>query len=228
MAVFITLEEAVKLVPDGATIMFGGFMGCGSAHKIIDALSKSGKGEFTVICNDAAMPGGPLGEEYYGIAKLIHNKQIKKLIATHVGLNKEVAVQSSSGELELILIPQGSMAEMLRAGGAGLGGIITPTGFGTIVEEGSHVHGKIEIDGIQYLVEKPLRADISIICGHLIDKAGNIWYKGTTRNFNVPMATASDIVIAEADNLVEIGEIEPENVVTCGILVDYVVDGGAL
>ena len=228
MAVFITLEEAVKLVPDGATIMFGGFMGCGSAHKIIDALSKSGKGEFTVICNDAAMPGGPLGEEYYGIAKLIHNKQIKKLIATHVGLNKEVAVQSNSGELELILIPQGSMAEMLRAGGAGLGGIITPTGFGTIVEEGSHVHGKIEIDGIQYLVEKPLRADISIICGHLIDKAGNIWYKGTTRNFNVPMATASDIVIAEADNLVEIGEIEPENVVTCGILVDYVVDGGAL
>lgn len=228
MAVFITLDEAVKLVPDGATIMFGGFMGCGSAHKIIDALSKSGKGEFTVICNDAAMPGGPLGEEYYGIAKLIHNKQIKKLIATHVGLNKEVAAQSSSGELELILIPQGSMAEMIRAHGAGLGGIITPTGFGTIVEEGSHVHGKIEIDGIQYLVERPLRADISIICGYLIDKAGNIWYKGTTRNFNVPMATASDIVIAEADNIVEIGEIEPENVVTCGMLVDYIVDGGAL
>lgn len=226
MAKIVTLKEAVDLIPAGASIMFGGFMGCGNAHKIIDALSKSGKGAFTMICNDAAMAGGPLGEEYYGVAKLIHNKQIKKLIATHVGLNPEVAEQLNAGELELTLIPQGSMAEMIRAGGAGLGGVLTPTGVGTIVEEGEHVHGKIEIDGKEYLIEKPLRADVAIISGYQVDKNGNVWYKGTTRNFNMCMATAADLVIVEADHLVECGQIEPENVVTSGVFVDYIVDGG--
>lgn len=223
----ITFAEAVALIPDGATLMIGGFMGCGNPHKLVDALSKSGKGGFTLICNDGAMPNGPMGEDHYGVAKLIHNKQIKKLIATHVGLNPEVAEQSNSGELELILIPQGSFAEMIRAGGAGLGGIITPTGVDTIVEEYDHVHGRIEINGKIYLVEKPLRADFALISGYIIDKAGNVWYKGTTRTFNVAMATAADVVIAEADNLVEIGGIEPENIVTSGVYVNYIVDGGA-
>lgn len=226
MAKVITLQEALAFIPEGATIMFGGFMGCGSAHTVIDGLAKSGKGNFTVICNDAAMPGGPLGEDYYGIAKLVHNKQIKRLIATHVGLNPEVAEQVNTGELELTLIPQGSMAEMIRAGGAGLGGVLTPTGVGTIVEEGWHVHSKIEINEQQYLVEKPLRADIAVICGYQIDKSGNIWYKGSTRNFNMVMATAADLVIAEADHVVEIGTIEPENVVTSGVFVNYIVEGG--
>lgn len=206
--------------------MVGGFMGCGSPHKLIEALSKSGKGGFTVMCNDGSMPNGPLNEDYYGIAKLIHNKQVKHLITSHVGLNPEVAEQHNAGSLQLTLIPQGSLAEMIRAGGAGLGGVITPTGVGTAVEEGWHVQGRIEIDGKVYLVEKPLRADIALISGYKIDKAGNIWYKGTTRNFNVSMATAADLVIAEADNLVEIGEIEPENVVTSGVFVDYIVNGG--
>jgi acetate CoA/acetoacetate CoA-transferase alpha subunit len=226
MAKIITLPDAVSLIPEGASIMVGGFMGCGTAHKIIGALSKSKKSGFTIICNDGSGPGGPLGEDFYGTAKLIHNKQVKKLIATHVGLNPEVAEQMNSGELEVTLIPQGSMVEMIRAGGAGLGGIITPTGFGTIVENSDHVHSKIEIDNKWYLVEKPLRADFAIISGYKIDKAGNVWYKGTTRNFNVVMATAADIVMAEADNLVEIGDIEPENVVTPGVLVNYIVDGG--
>lgn len=226
MAKIVSIQEAVDLIPEGASIMIGGFMGCGNAHKIIDALSKSGKGGFTVMCNDASMHNGPMEQDYYGVAKLIHNKQVKHLIATHVGLNPEVAEQYNAGELELTLIPQGSFAEMIRAGGSGLGGVITPTGFGTIVEDGWHVHGRIEIDGKEYLVEKPLRADIALISGYRIDRSGNIWYKGTTRNFNVPMATAADLVIAEADNLVEVGEIEPENVVTSGIFVDYIVDGG--
>ena len=122
MPKFVSIEEAVKLIPDGATVMFGGFMGCGSAHKFIDALSKSGVKDLTMICNDGSMPGGPMGEDYYGVAKLIHNKQVKKLIATHVGLNPEVATQSmQDGTLEVVLIPQGSLAEMIRADGAGLG-----------------------------------------------------------------------------------------------------------
>ena len=226
MAKFVTVEEAVALIPDGATIMVGGFMGCGNAHKIIDALSKSGKGNFTLISNDGSMPGGPLGEDYYGIAKLIHNKQVKHLIATHVGLNPEVAQQMNEGTLKVDLIPQGSLAEMIRANGAGLGGVLTPTGVGTIVEDSPFCLGKQTIDGKEYLLMKPIRADFALLNGHIIDKFGNIWYKGTTRNFNIVMATAADVVIAEADNVVEIGDIQPENVVTSGAFVNYIVDGG--
>ena len=228
MPKFVSIEEAVKLIPDGATVMFGGFMGCGSAHKFIDALSKSGVKDLTMICNDGSMPGGPMGEDYYGVAKLIHNKQVKKLIATHVGLNPEVAQQSmQDGTLEVVLVPQGSLAEMIRADGAGLGGVLTPTGVGTIVEDNKDFClGKQTIEGRDYLLMKTVHADVAIICGNKIDKAGNVWYKGTTRNFNLPMATAADLVIAEADHVVEIGEIEPENVHTYGVFVDYVVDGG--
>ena len=227
MSKVITMAEAIALIPDGASIMVGGFMGCGTPHKLIGALSKSGKKGFTLICNDASMPGGPLGEDYYGVAKLIHNRQIEKIIASHVGLNPEVAAQSNAGELELVLVPQGSLAEMVRSGGAGLGGVITPTGVGTIVESADHVHSKVEIDGKTYLIEKPIRADFALISGYNIDKTGNIWYKGTTRNFNVLMATAADTVIAEADNIVETGAIEPENIVTSGVYVSYIIDGGA-
>lgn len=226
MPKFVSINEAVALVPDGATIMVGGFMGCGNAHKIIDALSLSGKSGFTLISNDAAMPNGPDGGELYGVAKLIHNKQVKKLIATHVGLNPEVAQQMNEGTLELELVPQGSLVEMIRAGGAGLGGVLTPTGVGTIVEDSNHVQQVVEYEGRKYLWMKPLKADVSIICGHRIDKNGNVWYKGTTRNFNMVMATAAELVIAEADHVVEIGGIEPENVVTPGVYVDYVVNGG--
>ena len=225
----ITVDEAVAKIPDGATIMVGGFMGCGGAHKIVDALSKSGKGNFTLICNDASMPGGPLGEAHYSVAKLIFNGQIKHLVASHVGLNPEVATRMNDGSMKVDLIPQGSLAEMVRAGGAGLGGILTPTGLGTIVEEyEDYVHSVQEINGRKYLLMKALRADVALLNGYRIDKMGNIWYKGTTRNFNVPMATAADLVIAEADNIVEIGEIEPENVVTSAAFVDYIVDGGSI
>ena len=227
MPKFVSIEEAVKLIPDGATVMFGGFMGCGNAHKFIDALAKSGVKDLTMIGNDASMPGGPMGEDYYGVAKLIHNKQVKKLIATHVGLNPEVATQSmQDGTLEVILVPQGSLAEMIRADGAGLGGVLTPTGVGTIVEDSPFCLGKQTIDGKDYLLMKPVHADVAVVNAHMIDTFGNIWYKATTRNFNIVMATAADVVIAEADNVVEIGDIQPENVVTSGAFVNYIVDGG--
>ncbi|MCC8156533.1 MAG: 3-oxoacid CoA-transferase subunit A [Oscillospiraceae bacterium] len=225
MPKFVSIEEAAKLIPDGATVMFGGFMGCGSAHKLIDALSKSGVKDLTVIANDASMPGGPLGEEYYALAKLVHNKQIKKLIATHVGLNPEVATQNMvDGTLEVVLIPQGSMAEMIRAGGGGLGGVLTPTGVGTIVEENPYCLGKQTINGRDYLLMAPLHADFAVIAGAKIDKNGNVWYKGDTSNFNIVMATAADTVIAEAEEIVE--QITPEDVRTSGVFVDYVVEGG--
>ncbi len=225
MPKFVSIEEAAKLIPDGVTVMFGGFMGCGSAHKLIDALSKSGVKDLTVIANDASMPGGPLGEEYYALAKLVHNKQIKKLIATHVGLNPEVATQNMvDGTLEVVLIPQGSMAEMIRAGGGGLGGVLTPTGVGTIVEENPYCLGKQTINGRDYLLMAPLHADFAVIAGAKIDKNGNVWYKGDTSNFNIVMATAADTVIAEAEEIVE--QITPEDVRTSGVFVDYVVEGG--
>lgn len=227
MAKFISLEDAVKLIPDGATIMFGGFMGCGSAQRFIEALSQSDVKNLTMISNDASKPGGPNGEDYYGVAKLIHNRKIKRLIATHVGLNPEVAVQSmQEGTLQVDLVPQGSLVEMIRADGAGLGGVLTPTGVGTIVEDSPLCLGKQTIRGREYLLMAPLHADFAVIAGAKIDKAGNVWYKGVTSNFNVVMATAADTVIAEAEEIVEIGEIAPENVRTPGVFVDYVVEGG--
>jgi len=223
---FISIEEAVKLIPDGASVMFGGFMGCGNAHKFVDALSKSGVKDLTMICNDGSMPGGPMGEDFYGVAKLIHNKQVKKLIATHVGLNPEVGIQSFDGTLETILVPQGSFVEMIRAGGAGLGGVLTPTGVGTIIEDSPLCLGKQNINGRDYLLMAPIHADFAVISGYKIDKAGNVWYKGDTSNFSIAMATAADTVIAEAEMIVELGEIAPEDVRTSGVFVDYVVEGG--
>lgn len=227
MAKVITMEEAVACVKEGATVMFGGFMGCGNAHGVIAALAEKGTRHLTVISNDASMLDGPDGEAYYGVAKLIHNRQVDKLIASHVGLNPEVAQQMNEGTLEVVLVPQGSLVEMIRAGGTGLGGVITPTGLGTIVEEAGHVHGKIEIGGKWYLVEKPLKADLAIISGNRVDRNGNVAYRGTTRNFSPVMAFAADTVIVEADTLVETGELDPEAVMTPGVLVDYIVEGGA-
>ena len=219
----IAVQDAVAMIPEGATIMIGGFMGCGNTHGILDALARSGKGGFTVICNDGAMLQGPDGSECYGVAKLIRNRQVKRLIASHVGLNPEVGQQMNEGSLQVDLIPQGSFAEMIRAGGAGLGGVLTPTGVGTPVEDSPLVYSAVELEGKRYLMMRPLRAEFALVSGYYIDRKGNIWYRGTTRNFNHVMALAADTVIAEADYIVECGQIAPENVVTPGILVDYVV-----
>ena len=223
----ISVAEAVDMIPDGATIMYGGFLGCGSAHKVIEALANKGTKDLTIIGNDCGMATGPHGEEYYGMAKLVHNKQVKRVIATHVGMTPDVGTQNMVEKtLQVDLVPQGSLAEMIRAAGAGLGGVLTPTGVGTIVEDSPLCMGKQTINGKEYLLMQPVHADFAIINGHTVDKFGNVWYKGTTRNFNIVMATAADVVICEADNLVEIGDIEPENVVTSGAFVNYIVDGG--
>ena len=223
----ISVAEAVDMIPDGATIMYGGFLGCGSARKIMDALAEKGTKDLTIIGTDAGMATGPCGEEFYGVAKLVHNHQVTHLIATHGGMTPEVRQQNMVDKtLTVDLIPQGSLAEMIRAGGAGLGGVLTPTGVGTIVEDSPFCLGKQTIDGKEYLLMKPLRADFALVNAHIVDKFGNMWYKGTTRNFNIVMATAADVVICEADNVVEIGDIEPENVVTSGAFINYIVDGG--
>ncbi len=212
----IPARDAAAMIEDGMTVMVGGFMGCGNAHQIIDAILQTPVRDLTLICNDAAKPG-------YGVGKLVEGRRLRKLVASHVGLNPAVAEQMHSGELEVELIPQGSFIEKIRAGGSGLGGILTPTGIGTLVAQGKQV---ITVDGRDYLLELPLRADVALLNGFNIDTRGNIWYKGTTRNFNVWMATAADLVIAEADHLVQIGDIKPEDVVTPGVLVDFIVDGG--
>jgi acetate CoA/acetoacetate CoA-transferase alpha subunit len=221
MPKFISVQETADLVKDGMTVAIGGFLGCGNPHHVIDALVEKGVKDLTIIANDSPAAG-------YGLAKLIDNHQVKRLIASHVGLNPNVATQMNDGSMEVWLIPQGSLAEMIRAGGGGLGGVITPTGLGTLVEESPLVHSKITIDGREYLVMKPVHADVALISGYKVDKAGNVWYKGTSRNYSTVVATDADVVICEADNVVEIGEIEPENVMTQGIFVDYIVDGGKL
>lgn len=215
----MTAQEAVANIHDGATIMVGGFMACGTPEILIDALVEKNVKDLTIICNDAGVPGR-------GVGKLLTNGQIKTLIASHVGLNPEVAQRMNTDveadKLECILVPQGTLAERVRAGGAGLGGFLTPTGVGTIVAEGKQV---INIDGRDYLLEKPLKADFALIRGSVTDKFGNTTYNGTTRTFNPMMATAAEYVIVGACEIVEIGEIEPNNVVTSGIFVDAIVGG---
>lgn len=218
----ITTRQAAQMIPEGASILFGGFSGCGSAHEIIHELARLGTGNLTMICNDGGMLDGPDGDAYYGVAKLIRNRQVRRLIASHVGLNPEVSIQMNAGSLDVTLIPQGSLVEMIRAGGAGLGGVLTPAGLGTLVQDAWHVHSVVEIDDRRYLLERPLRADFALLQGYRVDTEGNVWYRGTSRNFNPAMATAADVVIVEAVYIVEAGAILPEDIVTPGALVDYV------
>ena len=215
MSKLISLEKATSLVEDGAVIMFGGFMGNGSAEKIIDALVEKGVKDLTIICNDSGLIDK-------GVGKLVVNKQCKKVIASHIGLNKETGRQMTAGELEVDMVPQGTLVEQIRAAGYGLGGILTRTGIGTLVEEGKK---KIEVEGVEYLLEKPMKADLAIISGAMVDKNGNISYLGSTNNFNHVMASAADITIVEAGKVVELGEINPNTVATPGIFINYIVDG---
>ena len=219
----ITAREAASLIPSHSTVMFGGFIGCGAAHQIIRAIDETDVEDIVGIFDDGALLNGPDGSEYYAWARLIHSGKIKKYIGSHIGSNPDASAKWASGELELDLLPQGSMAEMIRAGGMGLPGILTATGIGTSVEESPWVDRILEIGGKNYLLMKPLRADFAVISGYLVDTRGNIWYKGTTRNFSPLMAMAADAVIVEAEHLVAPGTIAPENVVTPGILVDYIV-----
>lgn len=211
----ITAKEVISTIQDGATIMVGGFMATGTPEVLIDALVEKGVKDLTIICNDAGYPGR-------GVAKLVTNRQIKRLIASHVGLNPEVGKQMAEKKLEVELIPQGTLAEKIRAAGAGLGGFLTKTGVGTVVEEGKQV---IEEEGEKYLLEKPLKAEFALIRASIIDKKGNIYYHESTRNFNPLMATAAETVIAASEKMVEIGELDPNTVMTPHNFIDYIVEG---
>ena len=224
---FITAQEAAAMIKDGSSVMVGGFMANGTPESIMDALVERNAQDLTVMCNDGGF--GPAFDEEgnetaapRGNGKLIKNHSVKKLIATHIGLNKQVAEQMNAGTLEVTLIPQGSMVEMIRAGGAGLGGVLTPTGIGTDIAEGKEV---FNIDGKDFMLEKPLHADFAVLRGNIVDKKGNVFYKGTTKNFQIAMATAADTVIVEAEKVVEVGELDPDYVMTPYIFVDYIVGG---
>ena len=210
----VTMEEAISHVKDGMTVFIGGFLGVGTPEKIIDALIEKGVKDLTIIGNDTGFPDR-------GIGRLVCNNQVKKVIASHIGTNPETGRRMNTGEMEVELCPQGTLAERIRAAGNGLGGILTPTGVGTIVEEGKEV---IEVDGKKYLLEKPLRADVALINGSVVDELGNIVYEKTTKNFNPMMATAADTVIVYAEKLVKVGEIDPDEVMTSRIFVDYIVE----
>ncbi len=213
MEKIITIDEAASKIKDGMTVMVGGFLSVGSPNKIIDAILASGVKNLTLICNDTAYPDRGLG-------KLVANHQVTKVITSHIGTNPFTIDLMNAGELQIEFSPQGTLAERVRAGGSGLGGILTPTGVGTLVAEGKQV---IHVDGKDYLLEKPLRADVAIIGASISDGEGNLVYRGTTQNFNPLMATAADLVIAEVGEMVETGTLKPEEVKTPSIFVDYIV-----
>jgi 3-oxoacid CoA-transferase subunit A len=203
--------EAVALIPDGATLMVGGFGLCGIPENLILALRDQGTRDLTIISNNA-------GVDEHGLGVLLRSRQVRKMISTYVGENKEFERQYLAGELAVELIPQGTFAERIRAGGAGIGGFFTPSGFGTLVAEGKETR---EIDGRQYVFERPLKADFALIKAHRGDRVGNLTYRRTARNFNPTMATAAGVTIAEVEELVEPGGIDPDAVVTPGIFVDW-------
>ena len=203
------------MVPDGATLMVGGFGVCGLPENLIKALHERGVRDLTIISNNAGIDG-------FGIGRLLADHSVRKMISTYVGENKEFERQFLSGELEVDLVPQGTFSERIRAGGAGIGGFFTPTGYGTVVAEGKETR---VIDGKHYVLEMPLRADYAFVRAWKGDRLGNLVYRKTARNFNPMMATAAKVTIAEVEQLVEPGEIEPDQVVTPGIFVRYILQG---
>jgi len=212
----ISLDKALEFINDDAVVMYGGFLSCGAAETIIDGMVAKGVKNLTIIGNDTGLVGT-------GVSKLIATRQVKRVITSHIGTNPETGRLMSTGEMQVDLVPQGTLIERIRSAGHGLGGVLTPTGIGTDVALDKQI---INVDGKDYLLEKPLFGDVAILHGSIVDKAGNIFHRGTTRNFNSIIATACKIVIVEAEKLVEVGELEPEYVMTPGIFVDYIVVAG--
>jgi 3-oxoacid CoA-transferase subunit A len=213
--VIASAAEAVALVHDGATIMMGGFGVCGLPENLIDALHDRGTRDLTIISNNAGLDG-------FGIGRMLVTRQVRKMISSYVGENKEFERQFLKGELEVELVPQGTLAERIRAGGAGIGGFFTPTGYGTLVAEGKETR---IIDGKPYVLEAPLHADFAFVRAWKGDRDGNLVYRKTARSFNPIMATAARVTIAEVENLVEPGEIDPDHVITPGIFVQHILKG---
>ena len=211
----IKVAEAVAAIPDGATIMIGGFMAVGTPRRLIDELVRQARKELTVIANDTARPGVGIG-----IGKLIAARLVRRVVTSHIGTNSETQRQMLAGELEVELVPQGTLVERIRAGGYGLGGVLTLTGVGTVVEEGKRT---LEIDGRTFLLELPLRADFALINARRADHIGNLTYAMTARNFNPVMAMAADTVVAESLEIVPVGVIAPDDVMTPAVLIDHLI-----
>jgi len=209
----VSAEEAVAMIPNGATVMVGGFMGVGTPERLVDELVRQKKGELSIICNDAAIPGR-------GVGKLFDASLVATVTVSHIGLNPKVQEQMMAKKISVNLVPQGTLAERIRAGGCGLGGVLTPTGAGTIVEEGKQ---QIKIDGKPFLLETALRSQFALVHAFLADYLGNLSYALTARNFNPVMAMAADTVIVTADNIVPVGVIAPDHVMTPAPLVDYLI-----
>lgn len=207
----LSAKEAINLIKDGASVMISGFLDCGAPQVLVDELVKQNPKNLTMITNDTTFPHLDKG-------KLIVNKQVKRLITTHIGTNPETGRQMQAGELDVELIPMGTFIEKIRAKGSGLGGVLTPTGVGTILEENKQV---MEIDGKRFIYEKPLGADFALIYGSKVDKHGNVSLYGTTKNFNKVMATAAETVIVQADEFVE--ALDPNEVTIPGLFIDYIV-----
>jgi acetate CoA/acetoacetate CoA-transferase alpha subunit len=209
----LALEQAVALIPDGASLMVGGFMGVGTPERLMDELVRQGKRNLTIIANDNARPG-------VGIGKLVSAGLVSRTITSHIGLNPETQKKMIDGSMQVDLVPQGTLIERIRAAGFGLGGILTPTGVGTVVEKGKQ---KIVVDGRDYLLETPLRADFALVQAFMCDYLGNLTYALTTRNFNPVIAMAAETVIVDAEHIVPVGVIPPDQVVTPAPLVDYLI-----
>lgn len=209
----VTLEKAVGMIPDGASLMVGGFMGCGTPDRLVDEIVRQRKRDLTIIANDNAVPG-------VGVGKLVSAGLVRKTIASHIGLNPETQRKMIEGAIDVELVPQGTLIERIRAAGFGLGGVLTPTGVGTVVEEGKR---KLEVNGRAYLLEIALRADFALVQAFLADYQGNLAYALTARNFNPIIAMAADRVIVEAENVVPVGVIAPDHVITPAAVVDYLV-----
>lgn len=211
MKKIISAKEAAEFVKDNSTLMVGGFLSCGAPDKLVDALVETNVSDLTLICNDTTYPDVDKG-------KLIDEKRVKKVIASHIGTNPITGQKMLNKEIEVEILPMGTFVEKIRAYGAGLGGILTPTGIGTILEEGKKI---IEVNGKKYIFEEPLGADVAFIYGTKVDKFGNVSYFGTTRNFNTTMAMSADTVIVQADEIVDC--LDPNEVVIPGIFIDYIV-----
>jgi acetate CoA/acetoacetate CoA-transferase alpha subunit len=209
----VSLHDAVALIPDGATLMVGGFCAVGTPERLMDELVRQGKRNLTVITNDPGLPG-------VGVGKLVTAGLMRKVIVSHIGLNPETQQQMLAGKLEVELVPQGTLIERIRSGGFGLGGILTPTGLGTLAEKDKR---KIEVNGKEYLLETALRADFALVHAFVADYIGNLTYVLTARNFNPIIAMAADTVIVTADHVVPVGVIAPDQVATPAPVVDYIV-----
>ena len=207
-------DHATELIPDGAVCLIGGFMGVGSPHRLIDAMVRRGVKNLTVVANDTASPGK-------GIGKLITAGAVRKLIASHIGLNPETQKKMIAAEIEVELVPQGTLIERIRAGGVGLGGVLTATGIGTLVEEGKQV---VKVDGKPYLLEKPINGDFALVGCRQADYYGNLEYSLTAHNFNPIIALAATVVIAEPHHIFPVGVISLDDVKTPGVLVHHLIE----